>query len=322
MHNFKPASFYKEIAPGFEWFYFDLHGEEYDLVITFHRRVFNLAFDISLLDVFVYHKNAQVFHKYWIFNDKQVSISDDTMHIKFPQGEISEKDGRYFIIIQSEEIELDLKISRGSEKWIPARYDLMKNIGLDGEFYWSVWVPKAAFQCKLKFNSVSANLKGIAYHDHNWGNALFPKVLNGWKWGKYLTENGIIIYGVLDYKNGKQNKIALTVDHKYSEVIENTTESVSKDETIEIQFSDQTVKIKESDKNIIENVTFNINTLPRPLGFFRKLTDFVLVHLQNIRYTGGIYYKMANTTYTRYKAGFILNESPHPLSFHETMKFK
>jgi hypothetical protein len=51
-------------------------------------------------------------------------------------------------------------------------------------FAWLAAVPHGKVSVDLNVRGKKEHLQGVGYHDHNWGDALMPKLINHWYWGR------------------------------------------------------------------------------------------------------------------------------------------
>ena len=62
---------------------------------------------------------------------------------------------------------------------------------------WAAILPKAEVNGKIKLDDVEYFVKGIGYHDHNWGMNLFDLLHFGWYCGKINSDNLTIVWFVI-----------------------------------------------------------------------------------------------------------------------------
>ncbi len=315
-------SFLSDINHGFEWFYFDIHSKDnIDIVVTFHRRAFNIAFDLSLLDIFYYKDNIQIAHEAQIYKDDQIHIRTNPFEINYPAGYIKSNNNQYEIVFKNNKTYLSLTIKKSDISWNPQMIDLFAGKNIKDDFFWCIWEIKGEAIGQIKILDKTYHIEGIAYHDQNWGTVIFNKYLKKWDWGKYFFDNGALIYGDIKFIDGKSNQYVV-YNHKKDCIFFDNAVIENSNNYQKFLLNKQELKISIFALNTIEKISFNINRLPYKYKLFRKLIEFILVNLYKYRPFKFLYNIIANTHYKRVKASFSLDNKTHALSFHEEMVFK
>ncbi|MDD5171336.1 MAG: lipocalin-like domain-containing protein, partial [Syntrophales bacterium] len=61
---------------------------------------------------------------------------------------------------------------------------------------WTIAQPRSIVTGTLTLNGKEMPVKGIGYHDHNWGNIALSEMYNYWYWGRIFLPNYSFIYSV------------------------------------------------------------------------------------------------------------------------------
>jgi hypothetical protein len=177
-----------------EWWYFDaIFENNLSAQITFY--IFSaMTQKFIVVGVTVYKDGFGVFgnEKYYIFNDLDMSREIPYIQIdgnQLMKGYIDETSGKwiYDITIDFIDSSIDLQFIGLSKGW-------MGDLAIGG---WAVVLPKAEVLGKINLNGLEYNVKGIGYHDHNWGMNLFDLLHFGWYWGRIHSDNLTIVWFVI-----------------------------------------------------------------------------------------------------------------------------
>jgi carotenoid 1,2-hydratase len=197
---------------GYEWWYFDVYDErsETTLVVIYYignpfsRRMFDRrtalfnqpANSHPALSVSLHRKGKPVFIGFREFEEKDLTLSNDTIHIG---ASFLEQNDQFW------KLQLDFELPSKMQLRGVVRFD----IGKDGWFHqpdpndphgWNL----ASLKCQasgqlvvLQNNIVSERIeiKGTGYHDHNWGIRPLHRDFLSWSWGRvHFPEASLVFY--------------------------------------------------------------------------------------------------------------------------------
>ena len=177
-----------------EWWYFDaIFDNNYSAQITIY--VFGVLTQKFIISQVNFYKNGiSVFSKqeYYIFNELDVSKEIPFIQIDGKQlmkGYIDEISGlwTYDVTLDFADTSIDLQFIGKTKGW-------KGDLSIGG---WAAILPKAEVNGKIKLDDVEYFVKGIGYHDHNWGMNLFDLLHFGWYWGKINSDNLTIVWFVI-----------------------------------------------------------------------------------------------------------------------------
>ena len=131
----------------FEWWYFDFDiMNDYHLHIEWHAPIFNLRDNYCMLIVRLHCNKKKGFeeskskfpiiHTYR-YKRNLVSINDGRCEIRFPAGEIYEKNNYYNLWIEEKDLSIAIRMRRKLPFVIQDRGLLLQNNRLKENFYWN-----------------------------------------------------------------------------------------------------------------------------------------------------------------------------------------
>jgi hypothetical protein len=177
-------------APGaYEWWYFDAHLEDSSsLVIAFYTK--NPISPDRPLEPYVTmqldrpgaatlflrcHATSEQFHA--SSDSCDVHIADNFIRGHAP-------DVPYEIHFAANDIVVDVVLRPQVPSWRPATGHVFFGQRDEHFFAWLPSVPQGTVEVDLKVGSHAEQLRGIGYHDHNWGDVAMPHLINHWYWGR------------------------------------------------------------------------------------------------------------------------------------------
>lgn len=177
-----------------EWWYFDaIFDNDYSAQFTIYVfGVLTQKFIISQANIYKNGISILCNQEYYIFNELDLSKETPFIQIDGKQlmkGYVDEISGlwTYDVTLNFEDTSINLQFIEKSKGW---KVDL--SIG-----GWAVILPKAEVNGKIILDDVEYFVKGIGYHDHNWGMNLFDLLHFGWYWGKINSDNLTIVWFVI-----------------------------------------------------------------------------------------------------------------------------
>ncbi len=175
-----------------EWWYFDgIFDNDYSVHIgvrTYHLK--NSGFIESRINIYKNGKVEVEASKRDFFSNFNISYDSPDLEInnkpiiRFDK-EYYKKTGKwkYHVSLKINDNEVDLIFVGTTQGWKIET----------SETCWTVALPKAKVSGKIHFNGKTLDVKGVGYHDHNWGytaTTIFTNI--GWFWGR-VTGNLLTI---------------------------------------------------------------------------------------------------------------------------------
>lgn len=91
----------------------------------------------------------------------------------------------YNIIVDDEDVKINLLLTNEVDNYRPGTgHSFFQNNKNEHFFAWLPAVPQGKVSGTLSIKGKSQEISGSGYHDHNWGDALMPKLLHHWYWGR------------------------------------------------------------------------------------------------------------------------------------------
>jgi predicted secreted hydrolase len=129
----------------------------------------------------------------------------------------------YEIHIEEEGIGFDLTYASQVNGWKPGSGS--SNFAGMGFFSWVVPIPRAAVQGTIRDGETIMPVKGVGYHDHNWLNFPFQRIIEYWMWGRVYSENFTISYAFIQCnKSVERHAVKVLMLAKNENVILSTGE--------------------------------------------------------------------------------------------------
>ena len=135
---------------------------------------------------------AQSIAKVLHFDAVDFSAAKERCDVRFGKNRFEGDLHKYSIHVEFDDVVCDVAITGEIPSWRPG-------VGLryfgDRFYGWVVAVPGGEAKITLRQGGKTTNLKGNAYHDHNWGDAPMPSIINNWYWGRGRIGDYVFVLG-------------------------------------------------------------------------------------------------------------------------------
>jgi len=101
----------------------------------------------------------------------------------------------YRIHLEEAGMAFDLTYASQVNPWKPGSG--MSSFADMGYFAWVVPIPRAAVGGTIRDGDRTLEVKGVGYHDHNWLNFPFQRLIEHWMWGRVYSENYTVSYALI-----------------------------------------------------------------------------------------------------------------------------
>ena len=187
-------------SPGqasFEWWYFDCHLEDGTrLNIEFHTKPPFLS-PASPLTPFVSleceRPDGTRITRSWITTPAEFSASTERCDVRIGRSTFAGDLRSYHIRVSLDDVEADIELTSQSPPWRPATGHTFFGEKEQHYIAWLPAVPRAAVVARLNLGGRREELRGIGYHDHNWGNAALRKLVDHWYWGRARVDEYAVV---------------------------------------------------------------------------------------------------------------------------------
>jgi hypothetical protein len=182
----------------YEWWYFDSEYADGTKIVTvfFTKNTFDvqgpaqptLTIDISLPD------GRKIFKILSEAKGTLIRASREKCDVNVKDSYLRRNDaGDYEMHVAVDDIKFDCLMKPKVPMWRPGTGHWYFGDKADAYFAWFVAVPSADLTAKLIIGNQVKDLKGLGYHDHNWGNVEMHKLLNHWYWSRVAFDDYCII---------------------------------------------------------------------------------------------------------------------------------
>ncbi len=198
----KDDAYHSDKKGMYEWWYFDAHLEGgYTVVAFFHASNPNpgtagkTGVELTLL-----RPDGRKTHKFIKYpksafaasrEEPSVQIGENYMKVDYSQGELP----IYEIFIDEDELCFHLTYESEVKGWKPG--DGLSQFGDMGYFAWVLPFPRAKVSGTIRDGETTIEVSGIGYHDHNWLDFQFQRIIEYWMWGRIYSENFTISYAFI-----------------------------------------------------------------------------------------------------------------------------
>ena len=190
----------------FEWWYFDAHLDNGDyIVVMYSLNDTRLKPRQPSVRLNIYTKGQPEISKIKIYNESEVSTSYDKCDVKLGEEYCRDCGDYYELYTLIDGFGAKLKLNKKNHPYTTE--------GITSPMPWTVAVPSGDIEGELYKNGETVEVKGIGYHDHNWGEKTLAGVIKNWYWGKVHSPDISIDYSVImDFNDNIVMPVALVTD--------------------------------------------------------------------------------------------------------------
>jgi hypothetical protein len=183
----------------FEWWYFDAHLEGGYTAVGFFRAAHERTGKTSV-EIAIYKPNGERLQKFVNYKRSDMTISRELADIQIGHNYLKvDYSNRelpiYEVFLDEDNLGIHLKYTAQVHGWMPG--DGTTQFGDKGYFGWCVPLPRALVVGTIRIDQSTISVKGIGYHDHNFGNINMAKYLEYWYWGRLYSENFTLCYAYI-----------------------------------------------------------------------------------------------------------------------------
>ncbi|MCP4749805.1 MAG: hypothetical protein GY866_02840 [Proteobacteria bacterium] len=193
-----------------EWWYFDAHLDDgHTIVVFFHASNPNPGIagqaGVELVLVRPDGQRTQQFIKYPKSDFKasrekaDVTVGKNYLKVDHPDGSLPV----YEIHIDEKDLGFHLVYQAQVNGWKPGTGT--STFGDLGHFSWVVPMPRASVEGTFRDGEKTVQCRGIGYHDHNWLDFQFAKIIEYWMWGRIYSESYTISYAFIQCNRKMEN---------------------------------------------------------------------------------------------------------------------
>ena len=128
-----------------------------------------------------------------------VKVGKNYLKVDHPDGGLPV----YEIHIEEKDLDFHLIYKAQVNGWKPGTG--LSTYGNLGNFSWIVPIPRATVEGSFRDGDQTMQCRGIGYHDHNWLDFQFAKIIDYWMWGRIYSENYTISYAFVQCNQKMEN---------------------------------------------------------------------------------------------------------------------
>lgn len=183
----------------FEWWYFDARLEGGYTAVGFFRAAHERT-GKTAVEIVIYKPNGERLQKFVNYKRSDMSVSREKADVQIGYNYLKVDYSNvdlpiYEVFLDEDGLGFHLKFTAKVHGWMPGNGSTQ--FGNKGYFAWCVPFPRAEVEGTIWFDENRMPVKGIGYHDHNWGNIKMPMYLEYWYWGRLYSENFTMVYAYI-----------------------------------------------------------------------------------------------------------------------------
>jgi hypothetical protein len=290
----------------YEWWYFDAHLDTgHTIVVFFHASNPNPGLQGKTgLEIVLVSPEGKRKQKFVAYRRSDFTAAHEKPAVKIGNNTLSVHQGSgglpvYEIIVNEKELGCHLTYTAEVNGWKPGSG--LSQFGDLGFFGWVVPFARASVVGTITDVHNTIQVSGIGYHDHNWLNFPFQKIIKYWMWGRIYSENYTVAYAYIQCnKRVDDHTVKVLMLAEGQEVILSTGEfefdqsNFEYDDRTKYSFPKQIIlrapnqlkatlqvnKVLEA-QDLLDNYHPLLSYVARNIlrlkpGYFRLLSDFVL----------------------------------------------
>lgn len=188
--------------PGFfEWWYFHLlTNEGWFVSFILHSTDLFAMSRSGYVSMSLRHPDGRPYH----FR-KDVVFEQSISEFLFVDSDgvvIRESDSDLFVDLKFDHARLQVTITKSGPQLVFGDGTLYEDKLNGTSNYWFVPIVNSPATALLTLFSQTHELTGLAYHDHNWGNARIQDCFSSWLWGHLRFQDGYLVYYYIETTDG------------------------------------------------------------------------------------------------------------------------
>lgn len=185
-------------SPGYyEWWYFDAqfnNGYVCALALFWRRHT---GPHCPSVEIDIHAPDGRKVHADEVFDSGAGRAAEDRCDVAIGSSYArQEGPDLYRVVVRSDKAGVDLVFRRRVPGWKVSPTGLLID-DASGKQGWVNAVPRADVEGKLFFEGKQVPVRGLGYHDHNWGSVEMGKSFGGWVWGRVFDPKYTLVYGWL-----------------------------------------------------------------------------------------------------------------------------
>jgi len=151
---------------------------------------------VPTMQLFVYPPDAPPKAKLWAVRPGQQNYAArDRCLVRMGELWAEDTGDGYRLNLDMKDMGIDVTVRNEVPPWKAGSGVLWSDPQRSLETGWIVAVPRGEAEGTLRLDGHTVDVKGLAYHDHNYGNGPMEKPFRGWYWGRLFDPTYTLIYG-------------------------------------------------------------------------------------------------------------------------------
>jgi hypothetical protein len=196
----------------FEWWYFDAHLKSgHTLVVFFHASNPNPGLEGRIgIEIVLLRPDGKRVQKFFPYCRKDFSAAQEKAEVTIGRNtvRVEQRDGGmpvYEIFVDEHGLGCCLTYTAEVNSWKPGTG--LSQFGEMGFFGWTIPFARASVSGTITEGDSKIEVTGIGYHDHNWLNFPFPRMINYWLWGRIYSRNYTVVYAIIQCNHKAANHL-------------------------------------------------------------------------------------------------------------------
>lgn len=178
----------------YEWWYFDGHFDNgYTCAVGYHFPLGHAKPRVPALYICIFTPEGEDISVLKAVDAVKCTASSEKCDVRLGNHFAIQEGDTYHISAMSKRAGADLVFRRKLPGWKPLGKDYYYDNGTE-KHGWLVPLPRAEVEGTIYIQGEAIAVKGLGYHDHNWGNVDMHDSLQRWFWGRFHHPDYTMIY--------------------------------------------------------------------------------------------------------------------------------
>jgi|SRR5271157_38388 len=186
----------------YEWWYFDAHLETgHTIVVFFHASNPNPGLEGKTgIEIVLLRPDGIRTQGFFAYPRSDFSAARDKPEVRIGRNtiQVGQRDGElpvYEIEVKEKGLGCHLKYTAEVNGWKPGTG--LSQFGDMGFFGWVIPFARASVEGTITDGDTTLAVTGIGYHDHNWLNFPFQRIIDYWMWGRIYSKTFTVAYAYI-----------------------------------------------------------------------------------------------------------------------------